>query len=108
MLLHHKKEEECILKRSLIILLTAPVLLLSACAEEQKTTQPTTKMMSKSEKIQTESVKINDESKLNIVFLYEPYKQYLQASLKTNDPEVDKKNYAKYVLSYIDKIGEKE
>jgi len=109
MLLHHKKEgDERILKKSLIVLLTTPLLLLSACAEEQKTTQPTTKMMSKSEKIQTASVKINDESKLNIIFLYEPYKQYLQASLKTNDPEVDKKNYAKYVLRYIDKIGEKE
>lgn len=64
--------------------------------------------MSKSEKIQSKSVKIDDESKLNMVFLYKPYKKYLQASLKNNDPEIDKKNYAKYVLSYIDKIGEKE
>ncbi|WP_426272002.1 DUF2268 domain-containing protein [Exiguobacterium sp. R-17] len=95
------------MKKSLILLLTAPLLLLSACTEEQKTTQPT-KMMSKSTKVQSESVKIDVESTLNIVFLYEPYKKYLQASLKTNDPEVDKKNYAKYVLSYIDKIGEKE
>ncbi len=107
-LLHHKKkEDERSLKKSLILLLTAPLLLLSACTEEQKTTQPT-KMMSKSTKVQSESVKIDVESKLNIVFLYEPYKKYLQASLKTNDPEVDKKNYAKYVLSYIDKIGEKD
>ncbi|UKS54632.1 DUF2268 domain-containing protein [Exiguobacterium acetylicum] len=96
------------MKKSLLVLLTAPLLLLSACSEHEKTTQPTTKMMSKSTKVQSESVKIDDESKLNIVFLYEPYKKYLQASLKNNDPEVDKKNYAKYVLSYIDKIGEKE
>lgn len=108
MLLYPKKEgDERILKKSLILLLTAPVLLLSACTEEQKTSQPTTQLMSKSEKIQSESVKIDDDSKLNIVFLYEPYKKYLQASLKNNDPEIDKKNYAKYVLSYIDKVGER-
>lgn len=103
-----KKEDERILKKSLILLLTAPLLFLSACTEEQKTTQPPIKMMSKSTKVQSESVKIDAESKLNIVFLYEPYKQYLQSSLKNKDPEEDKKNYAKYVLSYIDKIGEKE
>jgi len=96
------------LKKSLILLLTAPLLFLSACTEEQKTTQPTTELLSKSTKVKSESVKIDAESKLNIVFLYEPYKQYLQSSLKNNDPEEDKKNYAKYVLSYIDKIGEKE
>ena len=103
-----KKEDERILKKSLILLLTPPLLFLSACTEEQKTTQPPIKMMSKSTKVQSESVKIDAESKLNIVFLYEPYKQYLQSSLKNKDPEEDKKNYAKYVLSYIDKIGEKE
>lgn len=87
MLLHPKKEaDERILKKLLIFFLTAPFLLLSACTEEQKTSQPTTQLMSKSEKIQSESIKIDDESKLNIVFLYEPYKKYLQASLKNNDP----------------------
>lgn len=109
MLLHPKKEgDERILKKLLIFFLTAPFLLLSACTEEQKTSQPTTQLMSKCEKIQSESIKIDDESKLNIVFLYKPYKKYLQASLKNNDPEIDKKNYAKYVLNYIDKVGEKE
>lgn len=96
------------MKKSLPLLFATAFLFLSACTEQGKTTRPSTQQISKSEKIQSESVKIDDESKLNIVFLYEPYKQYLQASLKNNDPEIDKKNYAKYVLNYIDKIGEKE
>lgn len=103
-----KEEDERILKKSLPLLFAIPFLFLTACTEQEKTTRPSTQQISKSEKIQSESVKIDNESKLNIVFLYEPYKKYLQASLKTNDPEIDKKNYAKYVLSYIDKIGEKE
>jgi len=84
------------MKKILVPFLCVPLVVLSACSEE-----------SQSEKFKPESIKINHDSEVNIVPLYSPYQKYLKASLD-GDTEVSKKNYMNYVLSDIDKIGEKE
>lgn len=86
-----------LLKRIAVPFLCIPLLVLSACTEE-----------SQGEKMRPKSVKIDKESEVNIVPLFEPYQKYLDASLKDYDSEISKKNYIKYVLDYIDKTGEKE
>ncbi|ASI35230.1 hypothetical protein A0126_16775 (plasmid) [Exiguobacterium sp. N4-1P] len=84
------------MKKILAPFLCVPLVVLTACSEE-----------SQSEKFKPESIKINHDSEVNIVPLYSPYQKYLKASLD-GDTEVSKKNYMNYVLSDIDKIGEKE
>lgn len=85
------------MKKSLAICLILPILFLSACTDEapKEETKPI-------------SVKIDDKSELKIVFLDESYEKYLKASLKENDPDIDVKNFATYVLGYIDEMGEQE
>lgn len=78
-------------------MLCVPLLVLTACSEERQ-----------SEKYKSESIEINNDGEVNIVPLYSPYQKYLNASLKDNDTEMSKKNYVQYVLSDIDKTGEKE
>lgn len=92
------------LKKIIISVLCTPLLLLSACTENKEEAEAHQKPV----EIQPETVKIDRDSELTIVPLYTPYQKYLKASLKTDDPEMDKKNYAKHVLSYIDEIGEQE
>lgn len=84
------------MKKILVPFLFVPLIVLTACSQENQ-----------SEKVKPESIKINHDSELNIVPLYSPYQKYLKASLD-DDTEVSKKNYMKYVLSDIDKIGKKE
>ncbi|WP_214857441.1 DUF2268 domain-containing putative Zn-dependent protease [Exiguobacterium sp. s191] len=85
------------MKRIFGPLLCVPLLVLTACSEERQ-----------SEKYKSESIEINNDGEVNIVPLYSPYQKYLNASLKDNDTEMSKKNYVQYVLSDIDKTGEKE
>lgn len=85
------------LKKILIPILCIPLIVLTACTEEEQ-----------SEKLKAESIKIDKDSEVNIVPLYKPYQKYLKASLGNNDFEATKENYLKYVLSDIDRIGEKE
>ncbi|HSN65226.1 MAG TPA: DUF2268 domain-containing putative Zn-dependent protease [Fusibacter sp.] len=92
------------MKKVIVPLLCVPFLLLSACSDEKEKAVT----HSESKEFKPETVKIGKDSELNIVPLYTPYQNYLKASLKENDPETDKKNYAKSVLGYIDEIGEKE
>ncbi|WP_083412279.1 DUF2268 domain-containing protein [Exiguobacterium sp. KRL4] len=92
------------MKKVIAPLLCIPFLLLAACTGETEKTVT----HSESKEFKPETVKINKNSELNIVPLYTPYQNYLKASLKENDPEADKKNYAKSVLDYIGEIGEKE
>ena len=92
------------MKKVIAPLLCIPFLLLAACTDETEKTVT----HSESKEFKPETVKISKDSELNIVPLYTPYQNYLKASLKENDPEVDKKNYAKSVLDYIGEIGEKE
>ncbi|WP_404276570.1 DUF2268 domain-containing protein [Exiguobacterium undae] len=92
------------MKKIIISVLCTPLLLLSACTENKEEAEAHQKPV----EIQPETVKIDRDSELTIVPLYTPYQKYLKASLKTDDPEMDKKNYAKHVLSYIDEIGEQE
>ncbi|ACB60758.1 hypothetical protein Exig_1285 [Exiguobacterium sibiricum 255-15] len=92
------------LKKIIVPVLCMLLLLLSACTENKEEAEAHQKPV----EIQPETVKIARNSELTIVPLYTPYQKYLKASLKTDDPEMDKKYYAKYVLSYIDEIGEQE
>jgi len=92
------------LKKVIAPLVCIPFLLLAACTDEAEKAVT----HSESKEFKPETVKINKDSELNIVPLYTPYQNYLKASLKENDPEMDKKNYAKSVLGYIGEIGEKE
>lgn len=85
------------MKRILVPILCIPLIVLTACTEDGQ-----------SEKIKPESIKVDDNSEVNIVPLYGPYQKYLKASLEDYDTEESKKNYTKYVLSDIDKTGEKE
>lgn len=92
------------MKKVIAPLLCIPFLLLAACTDE--TEKAVTHSESKEFKLET--VKIGEDGELNIVPLYAPYQTYLKASLKADTSETDSKNYAEYVLRYIDKIGEKE
>ncbi|OAN13855.1 DUF2268 domain-containing protein [Exiguobacterium undae] len=85
------------MKRILTPLLCIPLIVLTACTEDGQSEQSKPKV-----------VKIDNDSEVNIVPLYGPYQKYLKASLKDYDAEVSKKNYIKYVLNDIDKMGEKE
>lgn len=92
------------LKKVIVPLLCVPFLLLSACSDEKEKAVT----HEESAAFKPETIKIGKDSKLTIVPLYTPYQTYLKASLKKDDSAMDVKNYAKYVLGYIDKIGEQE
>ncbi|WP_214850219.1 DUF2268 domain-containing putative Zn-dependent protease [Exiguobacterium sp. s193] len=92
------------MKKVIVPLLCVPFLLLSACSDEKEKAVT----HSESKEFKPETVKIGKDSELNIVPLYTPYQTYLKASLKADTSEMDVKNYAKYVLGYIDEIGKKE
>ncbi|WP_233589697.1 MULTISPECIES: DUF2268 domain-containing putative Zn-dependent protease [unclassified Exiguobacterium] len=55
-----------------------------------------------------ETVEINEANELKIVPLYTQYQQYLNASLETEDMEENKRLFKKFVLDYIEEIGEDE
>ena len=92
------------MKKVIAPLLCIPFLLLAACTDEAEKAVT----HSESKEFKPETVKIGEDGELNIVPLYAPYQTYLKASLKADTSETDTKNYAEYVLRYIDKIGEKE
>ncbi|KOP29154.1 hypothetical protein ADM98_09625 [Exiguobacterium sp. BMC-KP] len=85
------------MKRLIVPIICIPLLILSACKEEPSNDQA-----------RAETVKIDQDSELNIVPLYVSYQKYLNASLEAFDSECSKKNYAKYVLHEIDRVGKQE
>ncbi|WP_251135722.1 DUF2268 domain-containing putative Zn-dependent protease [Exiguobacterium sp. s133] len=92
------------MKKLSITLFCISLLLLSACIGEKENAETTKENVD----MQPETVKINADSELRIVPLYTQYQKYLKASLATDDMEEKKENYKKFVLDYIDTIGEKE
>lgn len=93
------------LKKLTIFILCVALFALSGCnVFQEKETHSINK--AHRDEVGSEVVKINQDDELKIIPLYSQYIDYLENSLDSSSPEVDKKNYYKYVLNYFDKIGE--